>query len=250
MMDTDEDRPLAGAPRVPSPSSYHLLECKLTDEAVGKERSLCVVLLSHDRDPLVSDEFREFSRLTSKLGAHFARVVHACQEHEAGSRLRLVPVPHGSHKLTVMLAQIPVKQVSRDVCGIHQVLDNREPHACPGSCLCPKTPSKIRQLRRIEIRTRSGEDRRSHHCKNRRRFNTYLLPGHHLHLESFSLPTQPQHATMSESDYSEIVEPGGPFRATIPQKVDRYTITLKAFLCNASCNIYCRHANTKASRIE
>lgn len=44
-MDTDEDRPLAGTPRVPSPSTYQLLECKLTDEAVGKERSLCVVLL-------------------------------------------------------------------------------------------------------------------------------------------------------------------------------------------------------------
>ena len=81
-MDTDEDRPLAGAPRVPSPGSYHLLERKLADEAVGKERSLCVVFLSHNRDPLVSDEFREFNRLTSKLGAHFAAIMHPHQENK------------------------------------------------------------------------------------------------------------------------------------------------------------------------
>lgn len=130
------------------------------------------------------------------------------------------------------------------------MLDDREPRACPASCLCPKTPSKIRQLRRIEIRTRSGKNRRSRHCENRRRFNTYLLPGHHLYLESISLPTQPKHATMSESGYSEIVEPGGPSEPPSPRRADRYTITLKTFLCNASCKIYCRRTKTKASGTE
>jgi len=78
MMDTNGDRPLAGAPRVPSPGSYHLLECKLTDEAVGKERSLCVVLLSHHDEALVPNQLGKVLALTCELGAYFAHVVYPC----------------------------------------------------------------------------------------------------------------------------------------------------------------------------
>ena len=78
MMDTDEDRPLAGAPRVPSPSSYHLLECKLTDEAVGKERSLCIVFLSHHYEALVPNQLGKVLALTCEAAIHFSHIVHPC----------------------------------------------------------------------------------------------------------------------------------------------------------------------------
>jgi hypothetical protein len=125
MMDTNEDCPLEGPRSITAPLSYFLLKCKLTDEAVREKRSLRVVLFAHDGESLISNNLREFDRLTSELRTDFARVVDPCKEGEDGPCLRLVPIPHGSHESTVMLTQVVIEQEPGNVSGIHQVLHNR-----------------------------------------------------------------------------------------------------------------------------
>ena len=114
----------------------------------------------------------------------------------------------------MMLTHIVIKKMPCNICCIHQVLYDGEPTVSV-TTLRPKATGKVGQIRSREGRLRGRKNRR---CRNRTRggrLTTLFLSGHHLYLESIPLPTQPKHATMSESGYSEIVEPSSPDGAAI-----------------------------------
>ena len=114
----------------------------------------------------------------------------------------------------MMLTHIVIKKMPCNICCIHQVLYDGEPTVSV-TTLRPKATGKVGQIRSREGRLRGRKNRRRHNGARGARLAIYSLSGHHLYLESISLPTQPKHATMSESDYSEIVEPGNPGGAAI-----------------------------------
>ena len=65
------------------------------------------------------------------------------QEHEGHPRLRLVPSPDGGHDPAVVLTQVLIEEVTRDVRGVHEVLNNRQPGGRATPSLGPKAPSKV-----------------------------------------------------------------------------------------------------------
>ena len=48
------------------------------DEAVGKERSLCIVFLSHHYEALVPNQLGKVLALTCEAAIHFSHIVHPC----------------------------------------------------------------------------------------------------------------------------------------------------------------------------
>lgn len=142
MVDPQEDRPLSGTSRIGAPASDLVLEGKLADEAVRQVGALGIVAFAHDGESLVSDEIRQVGALACELGTDFSCVVTTGKEDEGRPSLFLIPVPHGRHELTMMIAQVFVEQVSRDVCGVHQMLSDREPGLIIAA-LGPKAPGQL-----------------------------------------------------------------------------------------------------------
>ena len=144
--------------------------------------------------------------LTCEATIHFSHIVRPCQEHERRPRLRLVSIPHGSHETTMMLAQVLVKQISRDVCGIHQVLDDRKPRTRTVSSLCPETPSTSRQSRCIKVGQRRGKSgARRASCTTGALALVFLRAIFSTSSKYVFQATK--RANISETGYSEIVEP-------------------------------------------
>ena len=67
-----------GARSVASAADNCLLKRELTDEAVGKERSLCIVFLSHHYEALVPNQLGKVLALTCEAAIHFSHIVHPC----------------------------------------------------------------------------------------------------------------------------------------------------------------------------
>ena len=161
------------------------------------------------------DQLSQILALACELGAHFAHVVHPCEEHKRCPRLRLISIPHGGHEPAVMLTHILIEEIPRDVCSVHEVLGDGQPGGRTTAGFGPHATSKVGQFRNREGRLRGRKNRWRRNRARDARLDIYFLSGHRLSLESISLPKQPKHATMSESGYSEIVEPGIPGGAAI-----------------------------------
>ena len=98
------------------------LERELTDEFVAEVFPVWIVLLPKDSQTLMANKLRKILALAGKLGARFPAVVRSRKEYKACSRLRLIPSPNGSHEIAMMLAEITIKKLRRNICCIHQML--------------------------------------------------------------------------------------------------------------------------------
>lgn len=139
MVDPNEDRPLEGPRSITASRCYFLLKRKLTDEAMGQERTFRVVTLTKDNKALMPDQLRQILSLTGEANIHLTGVVNACEEHKRGPRLGLISSPDRGHEPAMMLTQVVVEEKPGNVSSIHQVLDDGEP-AAGVSALRPEAP--------------------------------------------------------------------------------------------------------------
>ena len=214
MVDTNENGPLKSTRSITATRSYFLLKRELTDEAMGQERTFRVVTLAKDNKALAPDQLRQILSLTGEANIHLTGVVNACEEHKRGPRLGAVSSPDRGHEPAVMLAQILIEEESRNVSGIHQVLDDGEP-AAGVSTLRPEAPGQCGENGSAEAGLGDRENRGFRSRWRRQRNSLLVFSGHFLFLESKPSSEYGMRVSMNSCGYSENVEPDSTSGAVI-----------------------------------
>ena len=214
MVDTNENGPLKSTRSITATRSYFLLKRELTDEAMGQERTFRVVTLAKDNKALAPDQLRQILSLTGEANIHLTGVVNACEEHKRGPRLGAVSSPDQGHEPAVMLAQILIEEESRNVSGIHQVLDDGEP-AAGVSTLRPEAPGQCGENGSAEAGLGDRENRGFRSRWRRQRNSLLVFSGHFLFLESKPSSEYGMRVSMNSCGYSENVEPDSTSGAVI-----------------------------------
>ena len=105
-----------------APGHNLFLERELTDEFVTQVFPVWIILLPKDSQTLMANQLRKILALAGKLGARFSAVVHSRKEYKAGPSLCSIPFPNRSHEIAMMLTEITIKKLCRNICCVHQML--------------------------------------------------------------------------------------------------------------------------------